>query len=149
MVDEFVFLTDSPLHIALHLSRGGESIVECYILLPYIEKFCGIIVFGKFSCGTYVIVVFNSNIDHRRHLKSGVPPLEFRSTPNFLIESFAYDVLHNSKTDSCFPHLAKKKTERERERAHADLFKTVIPSKTDFPSLTCGPLAQILKLVLN
>ena len=109
VVDEFVFLTDSPLHIALHLSRGGESIVECYILLPYIEKFCGIIVFGKFSCGTYVIVVFNSNIDHRRHLKSGVPPLEFRSTPNFLIESFAYDVLHNSKTDSCFPHLAKKK----------------------------------------
>ena len=37
--------------------------------------------------------------DHRRHLKSGVPPLEFRSTPNFLIESFAYDVLHNRKTD--------------------------------------------------
>ena len=62
VVDEFVFLTDSPLHIALHLSRGGESIVECYILSPFIEKFCGIIVFGKFSCGTYVIVVFNSNI---------------------------------------------------------------------------------------
>ena len=36
---------------------------------------------------------------HRRHLKSGVPSLEFRSTPNFLIESFAYDVLHNRKTD--------------------------------------------------
>ena len=36
--------------------------------------------------------------DHRRHLKSGVPPLEFRSTPNFLIESFAYDVFHKSKT---------------------------------------------------
>ena len=47
---------------ALHLSRGGESIVECYILSPYIEKFCGIIVFGKFSCSTYVIVVFNSTI---------------------------------------------------------------------------------------
>ena len=49
---------DSPLHIALHLFRGGESIVECSILSPYIEKFCGIMVFGKFSCGTYVIVVF-------------------------------------------------------------------------------------------
>ena len=61
MVDEFVFFADSPLHIALHLSRGGESIVECYILSPYIEKFCNIIVFGKFSLGTYVIVVFNSN----------------------------------------------------------------------------------------
>ena len=50
------------MHIALHLSRGGESIVECYILSPYIKKFCGIIVFGKFSRGTYVIVVFNSTI---------------------------------------------------------------------------------------
>ena len=39
------------------------------------------------------------SFDHRRHLKSGEPPLEFRSTPNFLIESFAYDVLHNRKTD--------------------------------------------------
>ena len=39
------------------------------------------------------------SFDHRRHLKSGVTPLEFRSTPNFLIESFAYDVLHNRKTD--------------------------------------------------
>ena len=39
------------------------------------------------------------SFDHRRYLKSGVPPLEFRSTPNFLIESFAYDVLHNRKTD--------------------------------------------------
>ena len=37
--------------------------------------------------------------DHRSHLKSGVPPLEFRSTPNFLIESFACDVFHKSKTD--------------------------------------------------
>ena len=55
------FLADSPLHIALHLSRG-KSIVECYILSPYIEKFCGIILFGKFSSGTYVIVVLNSNI---------------------------------------------------------------------------------------
>ena len=62
MVDEFVFHADSPLHIALHLSRGGESIIECYILSAYIKKFCGIIVFGKFSYGTYVIVVFNSNI---------------------------------------------------------------------------------------
>ena len=62
MADEFVFLAYSPLHISLHLSRGGESIVECYILSPYIEKVCCIIVFGKFSCGTYVIVVFNSNI---------------------------------------------------------------------------------------
>ena len=62
MLDEFVFLADSPLHIALHLSRGGERIVECYILSPFIEKFCGIIMFGKFSCGTYVIVVFNSDI---------------------------------------------------------------------------------------
>ena len=52
VVDEFVFLADSPLRIALHLSRGGESIVECYILSPYIEKCCGIIVFGKFSYGT-------------------------------------------------------------------------------------------------
>ena len=32
------------------------------VLAPYIEKVCGIIVFGKFSCGAYVIVVFNSNI---------------------------------------------------------------------------------------
>ena len=31
-------------------------------LAPYIKKIPGIIVFGKFSCGTYVIVVFNSNI---------------------------------------------------------------------------------------
>ena len=62
VVDEFVFLADSPLHIVLHLSQGGKSIVEFYILSPYIEKVCRIIVFGKFSCGTYVIVVFNSNI---------------------------------------------------------------------------------------
>ena len=47
---------------ALHLSRGGESIIECYILSPYIKKFCGIIVLGKFSYGTYVIVIFNSAI---------------------------------------------------------------------------------------
>ena len=60
VVDEFVFLADSPLHIALHLSRGGEIIVECYIFSAYyIEKFWGIIVFGKFSCNTYVIVVLN------------------------------------------------------------------------------------------
>ena len=39
------------------------------------------------------------SFDHRRHLKSGVTPLEFRSTPNFLIESFAYDVFHNSKSN--------------------------------------------------
>ena len=32
------------------------------VLAPYIEKVCGIIVFGKFSCGAYVIVVLNSNI---------------------------------------------------------------------------------------
>ena len=44
------------------LSRGGETIVECYILSPYIEKVCGIIVFAKFSCGTSVIVVLNSDI---------------------------------------------------------------------------------------
>ena len=44
------------------LSRGGESIVEFYILSPYIEKVCGIIVFAKFSCGTSVIVVLNSDI---------------------------------------------------------------------------------------
>ena len=62
MLDEFVFLADSQLHIALHLSRGGESIVECYILSPFIEKFCGIIVFGKFSCGAYVTVLLNSDI---------------------------------------------------------------------------------------
>ena len=29
---------------------------------PYVDKNCGIIVFGKFSCGSYVIVIFNSNI---------------------------------------------------------------------------------------
>ena len=64
MVDEFVFLVleDLPLHIVLHLSRGGESIVECYILSPDIEKVCGIIVFGKFSCGTYVTLLLNSDI---------------------------------------------------------------------------------------
>ena len=70
VVDEFVFLADSPLHISLHLSRGGESIVECYILSPYIEKVCCIIVFGKFSCGTYVIVVFNSNIVIFPHMRN-------------------------------------------------------------------------------
>ena len=32
------------------------------LLAPYIEKVCCIIVFGKFSRGTYLIVVFNSNI---------------------------------------------------------------------------------------
>ena len=32
------------------------------VLAPYIEKVCGIIVFGKFSCGTYVIVALNSDI---------------------------------------------------------------------------------------
>ena len=48
MVDEFVFLEESPLHIVLHLSRGGESIVECYILSPDIEKVGGIIVFYLF-----------------------------------------------------------------------------------------------------
>ena len=62
MVDEFVFLEESPLHIVLHLSRGGESIVECYILSPDIEKVGGIIVFGKFSCGAYVTVLLNSDI---------------------------------------------------------------------------------------
>ena len=36
---------------------------------------------------------------HRRYLKSGVPLLGFRSNPNLLIERFAYDVLHNSRTD--------------------------------------------------
>ena len=44
------------------LARGGESIVEVYIFSPYIEKVCGIVVFGKFSCGTYVIVALNSDI---------------------------------------------------------------------------------------
>ena len=39
------------------------------------------------------------SFDHRRYLKSGVPTLEFRSTSNFLIEGFAYDVFHKSKTD--------------------------------------------------
>ena len=62
MVDEFVFLEESPLHIVLHLSRGGESIVECYILSPDIEKVGGINVFGKFSCGAYVTVLLNSDI---------------------------------------------------------------------------------------
>ena len=42
--------------------RLGESIEEFYIFFPYIEKFCGIVVFGKFSCGTYVTVVLNSDI---------------------------------------------------------------------------------------
>ena len=60
VVDEFVFLTDSPLHIALHLSRGGESIVECYILSPYIEKYCIWQIFMRYFY--YVFVVFNSNI---------------------------------------------------------------------------------------
>ena len=32
------------------------------VLAPYIEKVCGIIVFGKFSCGSYVIGVLNSDI---------------------------------------------------------------------------------------
>ena len=40
------------------------------------------------------------SFDHRRHLKSGILPLVFCSTPSFLTESFAYDVLHNHKKDS-------------------------------------------------
>ena len=44
------------------LSRGRESIEEFTFLAPYIEKFCGIVVFGKFSCGTCVIVVLISDI---------------------------------------------------------------------------------------
>ena len=42
----------------------GEGRVQQSVkfIAPYIEKFCSIIVFGKFSCGTYVIVVFNSDI---------------------------------------------------------------------------------------
>ena len=39
------------------------------------------------------------SFDHRRHLKSEVTPLEVRSNPNFFIESFAYDVFHNSKSN--------------------------------------------------
>ena len=35
VVDEFVFLADSPLHIALLLSRGGESIAEFYIFSAF------------------------------------------------------------------------------------------------------------------
>ena len=31
-------------------------------LAPYIEKFYSIVVFAKFSCGTYVIVVLNFDI---------------------------------------------------------------------------------------
>ena len=30
--------------------------------MPYNEKFFGTVVFGKFACGTYVIVVLNSDI---------------------------------------------------------------------------------------
>ena len=47
------------------LSRGGESMVESYIFSALhweILRCCGIVVFGKFSCGTYVIVVLNSDI---------------------------------------------------------------------------------------
>ena len=40
------------------------------------------------------------SFDHRRHLKSGVLPLGFCSTPSFFSERFAYDVLHNHKKDS-------------------------------------------------
>ena len=55
-------LTHGGTFVIKRLSRGGETIVECYILSPYIEKVCGIIVFAKFSCGTSVIVVLNSDI---------------------------------------------------------------------------------------
>ena len=44
--------------ICLGEGRVQQSVT---ILAPYIEKFCSIIVFGRFSCGTYIIVVFNSN----------------------------------------------------------------------------------------
>ena len=48
VVDEFVFLADSPLHIALHMSRGGESIVECFILLPYLRHFAVLLCLANF-----------------------------------------------------------------------------------------------------
>ena len=44
------------------LYRGGRVEKSFTFLAPYIGKFCGIVVFGKFSCGTYVIVVLNSDI---------------------------------------------------------------------------------------
>ena len=50
-----------PLHRGAfgikRLSRGGESIVEFYIFSALQWESCGIIVFRKLSCGTYVIVV--------------------------------------------------------------------------------------------
>ena len=44
------------------LSCGGQSIVEFYVFSVLLWQICRISVFGKFSCGTYVIVIFNSNI---------------------------------------------------------------------------------------
>ena len=46
-------------NVCLGEGRVQESLT---ILARYIEKVRGIIVFGKFSCGTYVIVLLNSDI---------------------------------------------------------------------------------------
>ena len=58
--------------------------------MPYIEKVCGIIVFGKFSCGTYVIVLFNSDV------------VVFPNMRNLLIGSAIFSmVLSNSSIFLC------------------------------------------------
>ena len=46
----------------MFVSERGEYRGLLLFLASYIEEFCGIVVFGKFSCGTYVIVVLNSDI---------------------------------------------------------------------------------------
>ena len=50
-------------HLESNVCLGEGRVQESFtILAPYIEKVCGIIVFRKFSCGTYVIVALNSDI---------------------------------------------------------------------------------------
>ena len=49
-------------HLESNVCLGEGRVQESFtILAPYIEKVWGI-VFGKFSCGTSVIVVLNSDI---------------------------------------------------------------------------------------
>ena len=49
-------------HLESNVCLGeGKVYYSFTFLAPYVEKVSGIVVFGKFSCGTYVIVVLNSD----------------------------------------------------------------------------------------
>ena len=50
-------------HLESNVCLGEGIVQESFtILASYIEKVCGIIMFRKFSCGTYVILALNSDI---------------------------------------------------------------------------------------